>query len=151
MSLASKNSELGSKICAVYFVLMSNVISIEPFDEETDQIDFGGVLTWNRIFFTYGSAAFIEQLEFVNEINQYNQNLTFSVPGNDSSNLPDLKAIINTPVALKIVLTNGEKLLLGTLDNPCKLSVSKSIGDNTSSTMTMIRKSTRQIPRFIRI
>jgi len=144
----TKNENLAQEICSVFYEFIRNVESIAQGSvtgavSTSRTVTFKSGGAWNEIKFTPGSAKLSETPSRESAGSVYDQQLVFSVPGEDSASLQDMDDIIDQPILVRIVYTSSQVKLLGSLDNPAKLRDKLNIGGTSGRDITISRSGDR--------
>ena len=141
MSLNTKNENLASEICKIYYEFIRNVDSIDDgSDQYHKTITFKSGGAWNEIKFTAGSATMNQQGSHDSPGKIYDQSITASIPGEDDDSISDISAIADQPVLIKVVYTSGQEKLIGNLDNPAKIMDTGMIGGKQNIQLNITRR-----------
>lgn len=119
----AKNSNLIPSICKIFFAPLDDLDAISSSPDRFHRyIYFKTGKSWQPIYFTPGSAEFVEKPKDNDSGELIEQSLKFIFPGEDSGNLASLDAILNRPSVVKLQYPYGTSKLLGDLGNGAKLS-----------------------------
>ena len=118
-----KNAVLIPSICKIFFATLdeieSQIVAEDRFHRDVNFKDGHG---WKEIYFTPGTADFIEKPKQTDSGELIEQSLKFFFPGEDESNMVDLDGILERPAVFKIQFTAVSCKLLGDMENGAKLS-----------------------------
>ncbi|MEI6900671.1 MAG: hypothetical protein WCL00_12400 [Bacteroidota bacterium] len=119
-----KNTFLIPTICRIRFVFSSVVTTTrKPLGH---LIEIGNIppATWDEIYFTPGTAVFTEVQKEEDPGQLYTQTLKFLFPGEALTNATAFDELLNRPLLIAMFSTNSMTKILGTSDNPARMSKS---------------------------
>ncbi|MEI7723460.1 MAG: hypothetical protein WCK09_00290 [Bacteroidota bacterium] len=123
-----KNSNLIPSVCKISVVPVSEVSYLgNTTDRFHKSIDFSGSIGWTGIYFTPGTAEFVEKPKDTDAGDLLEQSLKFIFPGEDDANVSALDALVGPPVLVKIEYTTGAAKIMGDMVNGAKLSLTNQV------------------------
>ena len=119
-----KNTTLIPTICRIRFVFANLVTTIRQPLGHT--VDIGNLLpsSWDELYFTPGTAIFTEQQKEEDPGQLYTQTLKFLFPGEAVTNATAFDQLLNRPLLMSLYYTNSLIKILGTSDNPARMTKS---------------------------
>ena len=128
-----KNSNLIPAICEINWALLDDVDSITATpDRFHRQIAFKCGKNWQEIYFTPGSIEFTEKSKDTDAGELIEQSLKFMFPGEDTSNMAVIDALLNRPVLVGIGYSTGMGKIMGDIGNGAKLSQVMQVSSKTT-------------------
>lgn len=119
----AKNTNLTPSICKIFFSPLEDIDTISSSPDRFHRfMYFETGKDWQEIYFTPGTAEFVEKPKDNDSGELIEQSLKFIFPGEDSGNLASLDAILNRPAVVKLQYPDGTSKLLGEIGNGAKLS-----------------------------
>ena len=122
--LISKNATLIPTICRIRFVFANLVTTIRMPLGHTVDIANIPPSSWDELYFTPGSAVFTEQQKEEDPGQLYTQTLKFLFPGEAVTNATAFDQLLNRPLLMSLYYTNSMIKILGTSDNPARMTKS---------------------------
>jgi len=125
----SKNTFLIPTICAIRFVFSDQVTTTrKPLGH---LIEIGAIPPelWTDIYFIVGTAVFTEVQKEEDPGQLYTQMLKFLFPGESITNATGFDQMLNRPLLMALYYTNSMTKILGSSDNPARMSKSLKTDD----------------------
>ena len=134
-----KNPTLIPTICRIRFVFANLVTTIRKPLGHT--VDIGILLpsSWDEVYFTPGTAEFTEVQKQEEPGSLYTQTLRFLFPGESVTNAGSFDELLNRPILMSMYYTNSMIKILGSSDNPARMTKSlKTDSKGTSWELTVV-------------
>jgi hypothetical protein len=131
--MIKKNTFLTPAICGVWFVPMSDVVTV--FAEPNGfyfHVTLSAGADWKQVYFTPGSAELSEKPKETDAGLLYEQSLRMNYPGDDADNILTLDAITDRAGLVKIQLSSGQFRLMGTIENGSRMMRSLQVGSKAT-------------------
>jgi hypothetical protein len=120
-----KNTRLLMQICNIYYQYIENINSITNDADGNVVVGFKGIYGWEELYLTKTSIKFEENGEEMDEGYFLTQKLSGNIPGDDNNKYSDYDEIIRHNHIIRVDFDDGNKKIIGTIDNPVKLIMKK--------------------------
>ncbi len=117
----NKNSNLVPAVCAIFCAPLDDVDAMTSTPDRFHRhVDLKTGKSWERIYFTPGTAEFTEKPKDTDSGELIEQSLKCMFPGEDDSNLAAFDAIASRPLLVVLQLNTGESKIIGDMGNGAK-------------------------------
>lgn len=129
-----KNATLVNIITGISYMYPTVPISVTSSPDKYHKVIFlGENISFNKIYFTPGTAKFTEKEKDEDAGTIYEQEVKFIFPGDDDDTNSLLDILRNRPLLIKITFDNLKRKLIGIPENPAKFQRVQQINDKNSS------------------